>query len=164
MGAQRATETFPVKMMVYTDDRPGMLNQLTTVLFDEQTNIRSLEARADDERGRRRRGDRHDHRDCATRNSWSAWSPPSAAFPACATSRGRNSMIDDVAEPEHIAISKSKGIKIDWKDGHHSEYSLGLSARRVPLRHLHRRARHGAAEIAITPRPAEPVSNVSSRR
>ena len=27
-------------------------------------------------------------------------------------------------EPEHIAISKSKGIKIDWKDGHHSDYSL----------------------------------------
>jgi DUF971 family protein len=27
-------------------------------------------------------------------------------------------------EPEHIAISKSKGIKIDWKDRHHSEYGL----------------------------------------
>jgi DUF971 family protein len=27
-------------------------------------------------------------------------------------------------DPEHIAISKSKGVKIDWKDGHHSEYSL----------------------------------------
>ena len=27
-------------------------------------------------------------------------------------------------EPEHIAISKSKGIKIDWKDQHHSEYPL----------------------------------------
>ena len=26
--------------------------------------------------------------------------------------------------PEHIAISKSKGIKIDWKDGHRSEYGL----------------------------------------
>ena len=23
---------------------------------------------------------------------------------------------------EQIAISKSKGIKIDWKDGHHSDY------------------------------------------
>jgi len=29
------------------------------------------------------------------------------------------------AEPEHIAISKSKGIKIDWKDQHHSDYPLG---------------------------------------
>ena len=27
-------------------------------------------------------------------------------------------------DPEHIAISKSKGIKIDWKDGHHSEYTV----------------------------------------
>lgn len=28
-------------------------------------------------------------------------------------------------DPEHIAISKSKGIKIDWRDGHQSDYSLG---------------------------------------
>jgi DUF971 family protein len=28
------------------------------------------------------------------------------------------------ADPEHIAISKSTGIKIDWKDGHHSDYTL----------------------------------------
>lgn len=27
-------------------------------------------------------------------------------------------------DPEHIAISKSRGIKIDWKDGHRSEYAL----------------------------------------
>jgi len=27
-------------------------------------------------------------------------------------------------DPEHIAIAKSSGIKIDWKDGHHTEYSL----------------------------------------
>jgi DUF971 family protein len=33
-------------------------------------------------------------------------------------------MIDTQAEPEHIAISKSKGIQIDWKDGHRSHYSL----------------------------------------
>ena len=30
------------------------------------------------------------------------------------------------AEPEHIAISKSKGIKIDWRDRHHSEYPLAF--------------------------------------
>lgn len=28
------------------------------------------------------------------------------------------------ANPEHIAISKTKGVKIDWTGGHHSEYSL----------------------------------------
>jgi DUF971 family protein len=27
-------------------------------------------------------------------------------------------------DPEHIAISKSKGIKIDWKDGHTSDYGI----------------------------------------
>ena len=28
-----------------------------------------------------------------------------------------------IADPEHIAVSKSKGIQIDWKDGHHSDYA-----------------------------------------
>jgi DUF971 family protein len=27
-------------------------------------------------------------------------------------------------DPEHIAISKSRGINIDWKDAHHSTYDL----------------------------------------
>ncbi len=26
--------------------------------------------------------------------------------------------------PEHLAISKSKGVKIDWQDGHRSEYTV----------------------------------------
>lgn len=26
--------------------------------------------------------------------------------------------------PQHIAISKSKGVKIDWSDGHRSEFTL----------------------------------------
>jgi GTP pyrophosphokinase len=38
-----------VKVLVHAEDRPGMLNQLTSVLFNEQTNIRSLEARGDDD-------------------------------------------------------------------------------------------------------------------
>jgi len=29
-----------------------------------------------------------------------------------------------LAEPQHIAISKSKGLKIDWADGHRSEYTV----------------------------------------
>jgi len=33
-------------------------------------------------------------------------------------------MIETQSVPEHIAISKSKGIQIDWKDGHHSSYDL----------------------------------------
>lgn len=31
-----------------------------------------------------------------------------------------------IADPEHIAISKSKGISIDWKDGLHSDLSNAL--------------------------------------
>lgn len=49
--ARATTEAFPVKMIVVTDDRPGMLNQLTSVLFNEKSNIRTLEARSDDRRG-----------------------------------------------------------------------------------------------------------------
>jgi guanosine-3',5'-bis(diphosphate) 3'-pyrophosphohydrolase len=45
-----ASSAFPVKILVHTEDRPGMLNQLTTVLVTEQTNIRSLEARGADQR------------------------------------------------------------------------------------------------------------------
>jgi DUF971 family protein len=35
-------------------------------------------------------------------------------------------------DPENIAISKSKGIKIDWKDRHHSEYALRYLRDRCP--------------------------------
>ena len=35
-------------------------------------------------------------------------------------------------DPEHIAISKSKGIKIDWTDGHHSEYGLVYLRQQCP--------------------------------
>ncbi len=49
--ARSASEVFLVKLLVSTEDRPGILNQLTSVLFHEQTNIRSLEARSDEEKG-----------------------------------------------------------------------------------------------------------------
>jgi GTP diphosphokinase / guanosine-3',5'-bis(diphosphate) 3'-diphosphatase len=45
--ARAASETFPVKVQINTDDRPGMLNQLTSLLFAEQSNIISLEARSE---------------------------------------------------------------------------------------------------------------------
>ena len=49
--ARATADTFQVKVTIYTDDRPGLLNQLTSVLFHELSNIRSLEARSDDKRG-----------------------------------------------------------------------------------------------------------------
>jgi DUF971 family protein len=35
-------------------------------------------------------------------------------------------------DPEHIAISKSKGIKIDWRDGHHSDYTCAYLRDQCP--------------------------------
>ncbi len=49
--ARAVTETFPVRVVVHTDDRPGLLNQLTSVLANEQSNIRSLEASGDEKNG-----------------------------------------------------------------------------------------------------------------
>jgi GTP pyrophosphokinase len=45
--ARAAQESFAVKLMIYTDDRPGMLSNVTTVLYDENANIKTLEARPD---------------------------------------------------------------------------------------------------------------------
>jgi guanosine-3',5'-bis(diphosphate) 3'-pyrophosphohydrolase len=45
--ARSAEDAFPVRIIIHTDDRPGMLAQLTSVLSDENTNIRSLEAKTE---------------------------------------------------------------------------------------------------------------------
>jgi GTP pyrophosphokinase len=45
--ARNTADTFPVKMVVHTDDRPGLLAQITSVLSSEDTNIRTLEARTE---------------------------------------------------------------------------------------------------------------------
>lgn len=48
--ARSGAESFNVRLVVHTDDRTGMLNQLTQILFSEEINIRSVEARADESR------------------------------------------------------------------------------------------------------------------
>jgi GTP pyrophosphokinase len=45
--ARSASDPLPVKVVVYTDDRPGILHQLTSILNNESSNIRTLEARGD---------------------------------------------------------------------------------------------------------------------
>ncbi|MDP9053865.1 MAG: bifunctional (p)ppGpp synthetase/guanosine-3',5'-bis(diphosphate) 3'-pyrophosphohydrolase [Acidobacteriota bacterium] len=45
--ARDASDSFPVRIVVHTDDRPGLLHQLTSVLSDEKTNVRSLEAKTE---------------------------------------------------------------------------------------------------------------------
>jgi len=42
-----ADEAFPVRLVVRTDDRPGLLANITSTLMDEKANIRSLEARTE---------------------------------------------------------------------------------------------------------------------
>jgi len=49
--ARATADAFPVRIVVHTDDRPGMLNQLTSVFSDENTNIRSLEAKTELDQG-----------------------------------------------------------------------------------------------------------------
>jgi GTP pyrophosphokinase len=49
--ARSSSEEFAVKMLVHTEDRPGILNLVTSVLAAEQSNIRSLEARTNENDG-----------------------------------------------------------------------------------------------------------------
>jgi GTP pyrophosphokinase len=48
--ARSGSEPLPVKVVIYTDDRPGILHQLTSILSTEASNIRTLEARGDENR------------------------------------------------------------------------------------------------------------------
>jgi GTP pyrophosphokinase len=41
-------QRYPVKMTVYCDDRPGMLKELTAIISDENTNIRSVDISHDE--------------------------------------------------------------------------------------------------------------------
>lgn len=43
--------SYPVKLVAYIEDRPGMLNHLTTILLNENVNIRTLEARGESGHG-----------------------------------------------------------------------------------------------------------------
>lgn len=43
--AQGRRQTYPVKLTVYCDDRAGMLKEMTAVISDDNTNIRSVDSR-----------------------------------------------------------------------------------------------------------------------
>ena len=74
-----------------------------------------------------------------------------------------STVIETMHEPEHIAISKSKGIKIDWKDGHHSEYSLAYLRDECPCATC--TGAHGTEPQKTNySAPAESVSRCTSRR
>jgi len=43
------TQRYPVKITIFCDDRQGMLKELTAVISDLNTNIRSVDIKRDDE-------------------------------------------------------------------------------------------------------------------
>ncbi len=45
--ARNASDSFPVRIVVHTEDRHGLLHQRTSVLSGDSTNVRSLEAKTD---------------------------------------------------------------------------------------------------------------------
>ena len=67
-------------------------------------------------------------------------------------------------DPEHIAISKSKGIEIDWKDGHHSTYGLEYLREECPCAVC--TGAHGTVPLKDQPKPAfamyKPVLKMTS--
>jgi guanosine-3',5'-bis(diphosphate) 3'-pyrophosphohydrolase len=48
-SAAGAPQRYPVKITVYCDDRTGMLKELTAVISDEDTNIRGVEIRRNEQ-------------------------------------------------------------------------------------------------------------------
>jgi GTP pyrophosphokinase len=48
-GAAGKASRYPVKITVYCDDRTGMLKELTAVISDENTDIRGVELRRDED-------------------------------------------------------------------------------------------------------------------
>jgi guanosine-3',5'-bis(diphosphate) 3'-pyrophosphohydrolase len=43
--------TYPVKLTILCDDRPGILKELTAIISDDGTNIRGVDSKSDDEGG-----------------------------------------------------------------------------------------------------------------
>ncbi len=48
--ARSSKDIFPVRVVIHTDDRPGLLAQITSLLASEESNIRSLEASTEGKR------------------------------------------------------------------------------------------------------------------
>jgi DUF971 family protein len=53
------------------------------------------------------------------------------------------------SQPRHVAVSRSKGIRIEWADGHHSEYQLAYLRERCPCATC--TGVHGSAGPAASP-------------
>lgn len=49
-AAPVAAATYPVKLVIYVEDRPGMMRDLTSVIAEDNTNIRDIEAKTNEAR------------------------------------------------------------------------------------------------------------------
>ena len=56
---EAAAGSYPVKLTLFTDDRPGMMKQITAVISDENTNIHNIERPHRRSPGQYRCRDRH---------------------------------------------------------------------------------------------------------
>jgi GTP pyrophosphokinase len=50
-GSTARPITYPVKLTILCDDRPGILKELTAIISDDGTNIRGVDSKSDDEGG-----------------------------------------------------------------------------------------------------------------
>ena len=167
MGARRRTRASTSGWSFNTDDRTGMLNQLTQILFDEEVNIRSVEARAE-RPARRRRHRRNDHRSARQE---AARTHHLRHAPRLRRPRHRARPLAHAAiystDPLHIAVSKSKGINIDWSDGHISRFTCALLATSAPAPPAPARTALSRSRATTPPPPRTPLpihSPCSSRR
>ena len=48
--AKSEEAVYPVRLTIHTDDRPGLLNEVTSILSNDNTNIASIEAKSDTDR------------------------------------------------------------------------------------------------------------------
>ncbi len=79
--ASSSAATFPVRLRILTEDRPGLLADITAVISEAQANIRNLESSGVDLHARIELA-----LDVTTANNSSAFSPTSSAFPASSKS------------------------------------------------------------------------------
>jgi len=133
----------------HTDDRPGLLHQLTSVLSDENT--KRAQPRSEDGCGEATTDVALvemtvDVRDKETTGKALLRVPSHLRCKRCGTSRQsmtNQSMTPQLNDPEHIAILEiEKELKSTGRTGITARFRRGVSARLVSLRKLWR-ARHG---------------------
>ena len=144
--ARAAEDSFPVRIVIHTDDRPGMLNQLTSVLSNENTNIRSLEAKgAHRSRWRRRGNDGRCARQETTRKTGSHHAPHLRRARRRTALQLKMIPIHRSRTHRHFQIERHQDRLEGWPS---QRLRPHVPARQVPLRHLQRRPRHAPARAA----------------